>query len=308
MTSKEYGNKIIDLEKRKDYRGAYEMVREALTVYPTNSFFLRNEVYILYRLGRIKEAREMAEHRMEILKGDPFFLRTYLLILEKEKAKGDIEHIIERNIFIDRIGNEDFYIFLSRLVSRTFSKEKALEILKRVVSIFQESGEIKKILNELSEEGDVENRYKYYRERFKGKRVKDAIAELESIKILPGYANDYELHLYLAELYKKAKRYDRAIEVYRFVLSSRNDEFTRKMLGYVYYKTGDMESALVYLKEVFLKNPYDHYLYSTISKIFKEKLDCEGFERLINEALSLNPDARHLYGLLKRAEKWQKGN
>ncbi|MBI5183802.1 MAG: hypothetical protein HY999_05515 [Nitrospinae bacterium] len=307
MTPKEYGKKIIELERDKDYKGAYEIVRESLTIYPTNLFLLRNEVYLLYRLKRIKEARERAEERMGLLKDDPFFLRTYLLILEKEKAKEDIEHMIEGDIFLMRINDKEFYIFLSKLVARVFNKEKGLEILKRAVSIFPDNNELKGILDGWEKEGGSDGRYRYYKEQFKGKKVKDAIMEIENLKVLPNYANDYELHLYLAELYKKIKRYDKTIEVYKYLLTLKDDEFTRKMLGYAYYKIGDIEDALVYLKDIFLKDPYDHYLYSTILKIFEARFDLEGLERLILEAISITPDARHLYGVLKRAKKWERG-
>ncbi len=305
MTAKEYGKKIIEHERNKDYKGAYEIAREALTIYPTNLFLLRNEVYLLYRLKKTKEARGMAEERMELLKGDSFFLRTYLSILEREKEKEDIEYMIESNIFPRRVGDEKFYIFLSKLAGRVFSKEKARDILKRATLIFPDNKELKSILEGWGKEGGPESRYKYYKEQFKGKKVKDAIMEIEGIKALPNYAQDYDLHLYLAELYKKIKKYDRTIEIYKYLLTLKDNEFTRKMLGYAYYKIRDPENALVYLKDIFLKDPYDHYLYSTISNIFKAKLDFENIERLILEAMSLNPDAKHLYGVLKRARKWQ---
>jgi hypothetical protein len=34
--------------------------------------------------------------------------------------------------------------------------------------------------------------------------------------------------------------------------------------------------------------------------------DYERFEKIVNEALCENPDARYLFGLLKKAKKWQK--
>jgi len=129
MDAREYSSKIIDLEKGRDYRAAYEVVQEALTVYPTNPFFLRTEVYILYRLKMLSEAREKAEGRMGLLKNDPFFLKTYLSLLESQKAKEDMERLLEQ-IPSWGIRNEDFYIFLSRLVAKHFGSERALETLK----------------------------------------------------------------------------------------------------------------------------------------------------------------------------------
>lgn len=67
-----------------------------------------------------------------------------------------------------------------------------------------------------------------------------------------------------------------------------------------------VEKALAYLKGIFLENPNDHYLYATITKIYESLSDYEGFERLVQEALTLKPGAKHLYGLLKKAQKWRK--
>ncbi len=75
------------------------------------------------------------------------------------------------------------------------------------------------------------------------------------------------------------------------------------MLGYAYYKNGDYENAIVYLKDIFMESPIDHFLYSALYRMYESKADYKGFEKLMLEALSLNPGAGHLYGLIKRARK-----
>lgn len=305
MNAKEYSHRIINMQKNRDYRGAFDILQEALTVYPTNTFFLKSEVYILFRLKMISPARQKAEERMQLLKNDPFFLKTYLKILELENAKEDMGRLIE-NIPSWGIRNEDFHIFLVKLVAKVLGQEKALEILKSTLMNYPDFEALKNLLNDWSIDGNPEGRFKYYKDRFRDKKTEEAIMEIESIRVLPDYARDYELHLYLAELYKKAKKYDRALEIYKNLLTLKEHKFTRKMLGYTYYKLGDVQSALVYLRDIFLHDPHDHYVYRTIAKIFEERSDYGGFERLITEALGKKPDAKHLYGLLKRAKKWQK--
>jgi hypothetical protein len=56
-----YADRIIELERKRDYRGAHEVLKEALTIYPTQPFLLRTEVYLLLRLNKTKEARTKAE-------------------------------------------------------------------------------------------------------------------------------------------------------------------------------------------------------------------------------------------------------
>ena len=301
MNRVDYRSRIIALIKEKNFQAAYNTVSEALTVYPSASFFLTNEIFILFRLNRVKEARDKAEEGFDVLKNDLFFLRTYLSILEKEKAAGDIERMIEGFIFPLRIGDEKFYIFLSKLAGRVFSNERAQDILGKAESLFPGSRELKQAAAQ--KQTDNLNRYKNYKEKFKGKKTAEAIAEIEGIRGLPGYSSDYELHLYLAELYKKTGKYDRAIEIYEYLLKLRDNKFARRMLGYAYYKNGDYEKAVIYLKDIFMESPGDHFLYSALYRIYESKADCEGFEKLMLEALSLNPGAGHLYGLIKRARK-----
>ncbi|HDH53468.1 MAG TPA: hypothetical protein ENH24_03175 [Nitrospirae bacterium] len=249
----------------------------------------------------LKEARDKAEERFDVLKNDVFFLSTYLSILEKENAAGDIERMIDGFIFPGRIGDEKFYIFLSKLAGRVFSDERAQDILGKAAALFPESRELKQAA--ARQQTDDLNRYKNYKEKFKGKKAAEAIAEIEGIRELPKYNSDYELHLYLAELYKKTGKYNRAIEIYEYLLKLGDNKFTRKMLGYAYYKNGDYENAIVYLKDIFMESHRDHFLYSALYRMYESKADFEGFEKLMLEALSLNPGAGHLYGLIKRAKK-----
>ncbi len=300
-----YRAEILALEKAKDYHGAYALLQEALRVYPTQTFLLRTEVFLLLKLSKIREARRKAEERMELLKNDPFFLRTYLLILEKDKAKQDMEILLER-LPSWNIRDEDFYVFLANMTGRIFGREKVLDVLNNALSHLPGSARLNDLWNRWKEpEALPENRLLYYREKFKGKKPEEAIRDIENIKALPDYARDYELHLYLAELYKKIKQYDKVVAVYQQLLGQNDNLFTRKMLGYAYYKARQMPSALIYLKEAFFQDPFDPFLYRTITKIFQENRDYEGYQRLINEVLTQKPSAKHLYGLLRKAQKWQ---
>lgn len=305
LTAGEYGRKIVQLQRDRQPYQAYEMVKEAINCYPTSPFLLKSEVYILYQLKKIKKAKEKAERIIEQLKYDPFFLTTYLKILEAEGAKEDIERLIE-NIPLWGIRDEDFYVFLIKAVLRIFGKEKAIEVGRQITPIIEGSSAIKHLSGEISGEGVLDKTFQYYKEKLKGKTSEEIIKELESISVLPDYANDYQLHLYLAQIYKETKKYDKAIKTYKYLLGLKDDEFTRKMMGYTYYKSGDRENALIYLRDSFIKYPHDHYLYRTIFKIFEAASDYNGFEKLTQEALGANPEAKHLFGLLKKAEKWKK--
>lgn len=300
-----YVDKIIGLERNKDYRGAYDALGEALTIFPTNPFFLRTEVYLLFRLGRTKEARSKAEGRLELLKNDTFFLRTYVMVLQREKAREDLERMIDA-ILSWEVGGEDFLVFLVTTAAKSLGSEKGRDVLRQALARFPQSEPLKSIALAGDEKVSPAGRFTHYRQKFAAMSPDQAASEIEAIMALPEYAADYELNLYLADLYKKLERHDRAVEIYTRLLAIKDHEFTRKMLGYAYYKMGDRDQAAIHLKAVFVKNPDDHFVARTIFKIFEDQADYEGLERLVGEALAARPEARHLYGLLKKAGRWRK--
>lgn len=306
MKALQYKNRIIELEKNKNFHEAYELITAALDEYPLNPFFLKGEIYILYRLGRLKEARQKAEIRLDQFKEDAFFLITYLNILASLKnTKKDIEDLIDK-ILSWGIRDENLLVFITRLSAKMLGSSKGLDVLKHAVSIMPDSKILKKMLDDDQKDTSFESKFARYKKEFSGKSINDAIDEIETILGIPDYANDYELNLYLAGLYKEAEMFEKAIDLYKKLLLLKDNDFARKMLGYVYYKKGDMLNALVHLKDVFLKNPFDHYLYTTIFKICEGLNDYQELEGIFKKALLLSPNAKHLYGLIKKAEKWQK--
>lgn len=305
MTASQYKSRLIELEKNGDFHGAYELLSAALSEYPTNPFFLKGEIYILFKLGSLKEARQHAELRIEQFKQDTFFLRTYLNILAGLKSsKKDIEDLIDK-ILSWGIRDEDFLVFLARFSERILGAQKASDVLRQSASLMPESNAIRKMLDGDQKDGGIESKFKLYKKKFEGKSIKQAIDEIEMIMVMPEYCNDYELNLYLAGLYKESGRLEDAIELYKRLLTIKDNQFARKMLAYAYYKKGDTANAFVYLRDIFLKNPFDHYLYTTIFKICEGSKDYQGLESLFRKALMLFPNAKHLYGLIKKAEKWQ---
>lgn len=67
-TAKEYIERILSLQKKGDYSSAYDILQEALSYHPSNGFLLTSEVYLLLKLGRLKEARQKADIRLPELR------------------------------------------------------------------------------------------------------------------------------------------------------------------------------------------------------------------------------------------------
>ncbi|MDZ4164042.1 MAG: tetratricopeptide repeat protein [Smithellaceae bacterium] len=302
-----YADRIIGLERMKDYRGAYDALREALTIYPTNLFLLRNEVYLLLRLGKTKEAKSKAEARVELLKNDSFFLRTYLMVLQREKAGEDLENLINA-ILSWGVGDEDLMVFMVDTATKSLGSEKGRGVLHQAQSRFPVSETLKRLAASGEEKRGGGSGFTHYQQKFAALKPAEAALEIEAIMVLPAYAEDFELQHYLADLYKKMERYEQAVEIYLRLLARRDQPFTRKMLGYAYYKMGDKDQALIHLRAVFVQSPDDHYVARTLFKLYEEKADYGGLEMLVREALAARPEAKHLYGLLKKAGRWRKNS
>ena len=291
MKLKESIKQITDLQRKKNYKKALNLLNVALSLYPENDFLKKYEIFLLYKSGKNKEAFNLANNQFEYFKNDPFFLQTYFSILEKLKDKTSIKELVNKILIELPQFNKKFYEFLANVIMRNFQMEEANNLIKKLpyeISIQQKFN------------------YKAYKEKFKNLKTDEAIDEIENLMILPAYKNDFDLNLYLAELYKKAKRYNDALNIYKSLLLQKETTFLYKMIGFSYYRLKDYKNALKYLKNVILKSPDDTVLIQTIYKIFEKDKDFEGFKLLIEEVLAKYPEMKKLYGYLKRAEKWEK--
>lgn len=301
MTVREYIERIISLQKKKDYSSAYNILQEALYYHPLNGFLQTSEIYLLMKLGRLKEARQKAEERISMLKDNPFFLRTYVEILSKERDRKELLNLTER-LCLTPVRDERLYTYLAGILIRIGEKERAIELLNSASAYMPESREISLYLKKLKEGCQVGG-INYYRDRYKDVTPESAITEIENILILPDYKNDIPIRLFLAELYKKTGNMKKASEVYSECLKIKDSLHVRKMLGFVYYKIGDMDKAFIYLRDAFLEDPSDHAIYNTIAKILQKTGNIKEAEALISETLSRHPEAKQVYGLLRRLKR-----
>lgn len=301
----EYIERILKLQRKRDYIAAYNILQDALSYYPSNEFLQTSEIYLLFRLKRTKEARQKAEARLSTLRTNPFFLRTYIEILSKERDKEGLFQVAER-LKAFPVNDDRLYAYLAGSLARIGERQKGVELLESGLSFMPQSIELRKCLEGIKE-GSQGVGVNYYRERFRDVPPERAIKEIENIIILPDLANNIPIRLFLAELYKRSGDLRRASEVYSDCLRIKDSPNIRKMLGFLYYRIGDMGKAFFYLRDAFIEDPDDHVLYNTISKILEKKKDIKGAEALIRDVLGRHPEAGQVYGLLKRLKKIDTG-
>lgn len=301
MTVKGYIERIIYFQKKRDFASAYDVLKDAITLYPSNEFLLISEIYLLLKLRQLREAREKAEARLSLFRSNPFFLKTYIEILLKERDKEGLLSIAER-LKVTPFRDEKFYIFLSDALIKSGYRDFAIELIQSGISYMPEKRELQRYLEGLMD-GINEAGIEYYRERYRGMPHEKVISEIENILVLPEYGRNVSIRLFLAELYKKQGDLEKVQEVYSDCLKIKDSLFIRKMLGFVYYRMGDMDKAFFYLRDPFLNNPEDHAVYNTISKILEKIGDITKAEELVNEALTRHPKAGQVYGLMKRLRR-----
>ena len=304
MNKSEYDQKIINLQKTKNFKEALLLVDDALLIYPQDLFFVKSKIYILSRLNNYKEAYDLAVKYFDMLKNDNFFLKSYILILERLKLTQDIVNLTKDYLLKNNILDEGNYIEIYNILSKIGEKELANDLLNLGLYNFKDSNKLAEQIKKNTNENNALE-YNQIKNKFKDLDTKDAIFEIENMMTLEKYHLNVNLNLFLADLYKKTEDFDKAIDIYKHILSIKDNLFTRKMLGYVYYKKDDYHNAIIYLKDVFLKEPNDTILLSTITKIYSTIFDKNKYQELLNEAMSLNPDAKNLYGHIKKASKWK---
>ncbi len=300
MSLNDYIQKIVTLQKSKNYKEAYELLKEAFGYYPTSQFLQCTEIFLLFRLGHVKEARRIAEQRFSTLKTNHFFIKTYIDCLVKDNAREDALRIID-SVLTWGIRDERFYITLSDTIHRIAGTDKAVAFLQTALHYMPESHGLREQITRLNNQSNDNRTFNYYRERFKGMPIERVIEEIENLLVLPDFSNDISIRLFLADAYKKAGNLHKAVEVYSEALQINDSPFIRKMLGYVYYKLKDWDKAFMYLRDPFIEEPQDNALYSTMSKILQNRGNKADAEALVTEALARHPEYKQLYGMLKKA-------
>ena len=129
------------------------------------------------------------------------------------------------------------------------------------------------------------------------------IDEIEGIRMLSSYRDDFPLHHYLAEKYKKTRQLEKAAEIYKYLLTIRDDDFTRNRLGHVCKDMGQLDDAVIYFKEGLMKDPFKTHLYKALEDIYVKRNDPDGFERVVTDILAVHPKAGHLWGIIKKVRK-----
>jgi len=134
----------------------------------------------------------------------------------------------------------------------------------------------------------------------------EALSEIERLLTIPSYAGEAWLHAEHGRLLYEAGRYKEAQEALTRALD-RAPELTgsRRLLGFAAWKAGDTERAIMALRPLFLADPTDRYVRSTLLAAYLRTDRPSEAESLLEEALKMHPEAKMLHGALAKLRRNQ---
>jgi predicted Zn-dependent protease len=291
---KDLKRQIIQKQKQRQWDAALESIYEARDLFPNEPFFIKSEVYVLERTGRLKEAVSLAERHFHRLQKDSFFLKTYIRLLRKLNQREDLVNLIDTLLEDSTKRDRQFLEFLYETIISTGQKD-LLEKFQRLHP-------------DISANTSKTQTYAMIKSHYKGMPPEEAIQEIEALRLLPEYRDDYNLNLFLADLYRRTGKLNEAVTLYESLLAERQDLYVRKMLGFTLIKTNQSERAISYLRDAFLEDPSDHFVYQSLLSLYKKTSRLREAEETLLDALSRHSDKKHLHGLLKKVKRWQQNS
>jgi len=314
------------LGKKGAFQDAEKELLEALEEEPNQPLLKCSLADLYLRQDKVLEAKLLAE---EVLSLDPNFSRALFVLGETYSREGRLEEALQ--CFRQAAGSNPTPYVLVR-IARTLREMKsygeALESLDRVLVKEKENPMALKekavVLNRMERREEALAIYEKLRKltpedsfvrreiyRLKGikRPQRKNIRELEKVLTIPSSKDEPHLHGLLAENLKKAGRLKEAAEEFHsaWQLSSGN-LFYLKQEGFCLYRLGDYEGSIQALGQAFREDPADHFVKTTLKKMYSITKNLKGFISLLEEVLQDHPQNMKVLGTLKKVRKEANAN
>ncbi|PIS25985.1 MAG: hypothetical protein COT45_01400 [bacterium (Candidatus Stahlbacteria) CG08_land_8_20_14_0_20_40_26] len=300
------------LRKEKRYREALALYKEIEG--EGDSFYLSQVGYLYYLMGDFSTCLLYIERAIRLGNRSPFTKKIKLLALAKLSAWDEIETCdAEKNdvrelvwIIKDKGNIELAKRLIKRRLSFVTSTREKAELLSLLALMTEDPSESVRLYKEAQ---TLMPESKFLTERLLLSKIKnipreDAIRELELLLLVPTHRENPHIHSLLGRLYSKKGDETKAVECFKKAYELSKTAFNRNMLGFSYKRLEMYEEAKELLSVSFLDQPDNYYVRTALFNILKALDEKEVVLSLISRALSAHPEAKTLYGLKKKAEKW----
>ena len=134
--------------------------------------------------------------------------------------------------------------------------------------------------------------------------AEEAITEVARLLEVPSYAERGWLHAVHGRLLHEAGHHAEAAAAFRRALAADPDDaFVRRLLGFAAWKAGEADAAIQALRPLFLADPSDRYVRATLLAAYGHVGRADEATATVEEALHAHPEAKALYGELRRLRK-----
>jgi tetratricopeptide (TPR) repeat protein len=307
-----------NLVSKRDYIQAQKEIDEALTEDPNNPELLTLLSDIYLHQGQLAKANLLTDQLLQrgelsydllVTKGNIFYqqgryskaLEYFSLAKRKKENSYLLGRLIQTLLHLNRLSearyytqlaletkpNDPFFLkFLAQIYKKEKKWERALEIYQKVI--------------ELNPKDDF--CYKEYLQlKARDWEPEKVEGELKAIlKVSDKKQNPY-LHALRAQNLKGMGQWEKAIAEYQKALElTPEDNFLLKQLGFCYSHQEKYAEAADILKKPFIDNPYDIYTRSALIAAYRKSKNEEGLIATLKEALTKHPEAKGLYGIIKK--------
>ncbi len=303
---------------KKDYREAEAILSELLESNPTNALVLGHLADLYIKMGRLDDAERNVEL---ILSRQP----SNLYALQK---KGDI--LVKRGRFNEALeilldiykGNDSDY-FLTKRISKTYllmdNPTKALEyanvaknnfsakadVYFLIFQIYRKLGDQRSAEQAINKALEVDPRNKFFYSQKISLRLQEKnldSSNVQEILDLTDDNNSYMVRL-MADRLKKEGKFDKAVEVYKRLISIDGNEFNQKGLGYLYYKMKEYGKAFKIFMSLSDPNFTDNIFLSTIIASARELDDKKQLIERMVQLADGSDQYKSLWGRIKKLGK-----
>ncbi|MBW2063663.1 MAG: tetratricopeptide repeat protein [Deltaproteobacteria bacterium] len=243
---------------------------------------------IYYREKELQKALQCFKQAYEIAPG-AYIARGIVKTLRDMKRYGEALEALDNALVQDRDNlalQKDRAVILNNRMGR---REEALELYERISKLDPEDRFVRRQL---------------YRLKGRERPAEKVVEELKKVVSLESRKDDAQLHEFLGqELKKLGKLREAAAEFQRARKLEPDNFYFMAQEGFCRYRLGEYSEAMGLLEPVFLRDPNDFRIKSTLKKMYESANNLEGFVLLLERALEKHPQNVKLIGALKGMKK-----
>lgn len=309
------------LVSARDYSQAQQEIQEALEESPNNAELLTLLADIYTHQDRLTDATLITDQLLKngatsynlfIIKGNicckqegfAEALEYFQLAFKKRRTDYLLGRLIQTLLHLNRTGEALYYTqlalesdpenpFFLKYLGQIYKKQKewdrALEIYQKVIELIPRD----------------EFCYKEYLQlKARDWAPEKVEGELKAILKVSDKRDNPYLYALRAQNLKSMGQWEEAvIEYQKAIQLAPGDNFLLKQLGFCYSHLQKYAEAAETLKIPFINNPNDLYVRSALIAAYKKAKNIEGLITVLKEALGRHPEAKNLYGILRKLYK-----